>query len=293
MTLETPTPQGGRAVMNRRLDPVDSLDFFPTPPWATRALFKHVLLDAHGTAWEPAAGAGHMAEVMRECFAQVHASDVFDYGVGYDIAPFAGTTDTPQAVAQCPFVPDWIWTNPPFNAAAEFAIRGLRTARRGVALLVRSNWAEGRDRYRELFRLSPPSIVAQFAERVPMVKGCWDPEASTATAYAWFIWDRARAGGTRYVWIPPGCRTALEAANDRRRFAAWMFEQPASTELDLALRDMLDENRERARRGEKVLLPQQMMAALSVGPDRLTRFMRDIAKADAKKKRAALAEIAA
>ena len=100
MTLETPTPQGGRAVMNRRLDPVDSLDFFPTPPWATRALFKHVLLDAHGTAWEPAAGAGHMAEVMRECFAQVHASDVFDYGVGYDIAPFAGTTDTPQAVAQ-------------------------------------------------------------------------------------------------------------------------------------------------------------------------------------------------
>jgi hypothetical protein len=283
MTL-TATPQGGRAVMNRRLDPTDSLDFFPTPPWATRALFKHVLLDAHGSAWEPAAGAGHMAEVMRETFDQVHASDVFDYGAGYDVAHFAGRTDTPQSEAQCPFVPDWIWTNPPFNAAADFAIRGLHLARRGVALLVRSNWAEGKDRYRDLFRVSPPSIVAQFVERVPMVKGCWDPEASTATAYAWFIWDRARGGGTRYVWIPPGCRTRLEAADDRRRFAAWTFEAPASIDEELLARKMLEHGRQS---------PRQMMDALGIGPDRLTRFLRDIARADAKKKRSAMAEFAA
>ena len=28
------------AVMQRRIEPHDSLDFFPTPPWATRALVK-------------------------------------------------------------------------------------------------------------------------------------------------------------------------------------------------------------------------------------------------------------
>lgn len=261
--------------MNRRLDPMDSLDFFPTPPWATRALFRHIVMDAHGSAWDPCAGEGHMAEVLRETFADVHASDIHDYGKGYAVGNFAGRTDLPEAEAQCPFTPDWYCYNPPFNAAVDFTIRALNTARRGVAVLVRSNWAEGGDRYKELFRSRPPAIVAQFAERVPMVKGCWDPEASTATAYAWFIWDRARAGSTRYAWIPPGCRTQLELADDRRRFAAWTFEAPASVEQDLLTREMRD----------ACLTPAEMMAGLGIGKDRLTRFLRDIAKADAKKKR--------
>jgi hypothetical protein len=205
--------------MNRRLDPLDSLDFFPTPPWATRALLRHVILDAHGSCWEPAAGEGHMAEVLRETFDEVHASDIHDYGKGYAVGSFAGRTDVPQAEVRCPFVPDWIITNPPFNAAGEFAIRGINSARRGVALLVRSNWAEGVERYNSLFRICPPKIVAQFVERVPMVKGRWDPEGSTSTAYAWFVWDRARAG-TSFMWIPPGCRQRLERPSDRERFAA-------------------------------------------------------------------------
>jgi hypothetical protein len=210
-------PKGSRAVVNRRLDPADSLDFFPTPPWATRALTHHVIMDAHGAVWEPAAGEGHMAEVLRETFDPVHASDVADYGKGYAVGSFAGRSDLPAPHAQCPFVPDWIITNPPFNCAVDFAARGITTARRGVALLVRSNWAEGAARYNALFRVAPPSIVAQFAERVPMVKGRWDPQASTATAYAWFVWDRVRTG-TRFVWIPPGCRQRLTCPSDVERF---------------------------------------------------------------------------
>ena len=31
------------AVMARRVEPADSLDYFPTPPWATRAFCEHVL----------------------------------------------------------------------------------------------------------------------------------------------------------------------------------------------------------------------------------------------------------
>ena len=36
-------PSGSTAVMARRVEAPDSLDFFPTPPWATRALVEHVL----------------------------------------------------------------------------------------------------------------------------------------------------------------------------------------------------------------------------------------------------------
>jgi hypothetical protein len=35
--------KGFTAVMAQRREPPDSLDYFPTPPWATRALFRHVL----------------------------------------------------------------------------------------------------------------------------------------------------------------------------------------------------------------------------------------------------------
>jgi hypothetical protein len=63
-------------------------------------------------------------------------------------------------------------------------------------------------------------LIAPFVERVPMVKGRWDPDASTATCYAWFVWVRDTAPRAPF-WIPPGCRTALTRADDRQRFAAW------------------------------------------------------------------------
>jgi hypothetical protein len=42
------------------------------------------------SVWEPAAGEGHMAEVLMEYFQQVRASDVFDYGCGYEVGSFVG-----------------------------------------------------------------------------------------------------------------------------------------------------------------------------------------------------------
>ena len=42
------------------------------------------------SAWEPAAGEGHMAEVLKEYLAWVRASDVFDYGCGDELGSFVG-----------------------------------------------------------------------------------------------------------------------------------------------------------------------------------------------------------
>ncbi len=208
-------PSGGLAVMANRREPPDSLDFFPTPPWATRALFPF-LGDETRTVWEPAAGMGHMAAVLGEHFDAVFSSDVHDYGIGATVGSFVG--EGPD-VAQCVPMPDWIITNPPFNLAMEFAHRALRTARIGVALLTRTAWLEGGERYRELFEPHPPSIIALFSERVPMVKGRWDPKASTATSYAWVVWGERSTRGTRLSWIPPGQRERLTKPDDVFRFA--------------------------------------------------------------------------
>ena len=121
-------PAGHTAVMARRREPPGALDFFCTPPWATRALFRHVLpalgVEAIGSAWEPACGDGHMAAVIEE-FARgpVVASDTFD-GYGYGRAPVDFLHDAPLAR------PDWIITNPPFNLACEFTLHALTRQRR-------------------------------------------------------------------------------------------------------------------------------------------------------------------
>jgi hypothetical protein len=80
------TANTSHAVRAQRHEPHDSLDDFPTPPWATRALMTHVLQDFDAErrlAWDPAANRGHMVRPLREFFVVVYASDVHDYGAGF------------------------------------------------------------------------------------------------------------------------------------------------------------------------------------------------------------------
>jgi hypothetical protein len=215
-----------------RTEAKDSLDYFPTPPFATRALCEHVLKPwerGDKSVWEPAVGEGHMAAVLMEYFGDVRGSDVHDYGRGYQVGSFVGAGADCIRVAS-PY--DWIITNPPFNLAIDFAERALEEAGEGVALLLRSVWIESADRYHRLFKDRPPTHIAQFAERVAMVKGRWDPEASTATSYAWFVWRKliVDSVGTRFQIIPPGQRVALERPDDRRRFAAAKQDAPLFNE---------------------------------------------------------------
>lgn len=207
------------AVMQQRREAHDSLDDFPTPPWATRALFHHVLFPvfdgfdppaifSRKSVWEPACNRGYMVRPLEEFFGAVIASDVHNYGASYAVADFLMRE---QLTAGDPIV-DWIITNPPFRLAEQFIERASQVAKDGFAVIVRTSFLEGVGRYNNLFRRNPPSIIAQFSERVPMVKGRYDPSASTATSYAWLVWIDGEPE-TRFVWIPP-CRRCLEWEGD-------------------------------------------------------------------------------
>ncbi|MHA7870639.1 MAG: class I SAM-dependent methyltransferase [Salipiger thiooxidans] len=222
------------AVMAQRAEPVDSLDDFPTPPWATRALLR--FLRGQGEplhlqhAWEPACNRGYLARVLAEDFDQVHATDVHDYGwPGQDgVADFLipWGQDAPDV--------DWVITNPPFRLGAEFIRHALRYARRGVAVLVRMSFVEGVDRHDTLFRDMPEAFVLPFVERVVMWKGVLlDPDVpiwkvdkkgagklekpTSATCYAWLVWRRDGQGvlecDTRFSRIP-SCRLELTRPGD-------------------------------------------------------------------------------
>lgn len=228
------------AVMAQRAEPSDSLDFFPTPPWATRALCEHVLIGAgerrdtlaRQDCHEPACGQGHMSRPLAEYFNTVLASDCHGYGAG-QLHDFLM-----PGKPLCR--PDWIITNPPFRLAQEFVLRGLDIARAGVAMLVRTVFIESARRHAELFSVHPPSIFAPFVERVVMAKGrLLDPKKlypvfkngrpvidtktgqqkmrrpSTATSYCWIVWQTRRSYPAETIvrWIPP-CRKRLEKPED-------------------------------------------------------------------------------
>ena len=219
-------PVGFSAVMAHRVSTPDDLDYFPTPPWAARAggeLVRGIDPKPGLMCWEPACGGGHMAWGLGDYFAAVQVTDIFDHAeTGLDTGDFLDPGFAPGLNA------DWIVTNPPFVKGEAFVRRAWARASRGVAMLLRLQFLEGGARYR-MFADLPLHTVAPFAERVPMVKGRWDPEASSATAYAWFIWIKPGVPGfgdaPRLSIIAPGARDRLSRPEDLTRFTA-MAEAP-------------------------------------------------------------------
>lgn len=224
--LEKALPNGNRAIMSSRQEPDDSLDFFPTPPWATRALVERVLQNPdlgmllarekieEFSFWEPACGEGHIAEVLNEYSPRVLATDVFDYGYGDRTLDFLNELEASAEAGKH----DFIITNPPFKEKGEaFVLQALKRAKLGVAMFLRLQWLETIGRYENVFRDNPPTLIAFFAERVNLCKGRWDPEGGTATAYMWLIWLKGDEPFPPF-WIPPGCREALTRPDDAARF---------------------------------------------------------------------------
>lgn len=215
------------AVMQQRADPPDSLDYFPTPPWAARALCEFLQASApegggenlsRQSCWEPAAGEWHLERGLRDYFGTIVSSDVFPFG---NRGAHDFLVDRPDAFGTF----DWIVTNPPFVLGEAFIGRALQHARLGVAMFVRSAFTESMGRYRTLFGpdCQRPDFVLQFVERVVLLKGrliqsgAPDPfnldehdkprKASSATSYCWLVWQKNTPGfepvegDTRHRWL--------------------------------------------------------------------------------------------
>lgn len=227
------------AVMAQRKEAHDSLDDFPTPPWATRAFIEHVLIPwrlsysfmlTTMTAWDPACNRGFMARPLAEYFADVKATDIHDYG-------YAGHQKTvdflwPGSEQDLGDI-DFVITNPPFRLADQFIERAFDLNLEGFAFLMRTAFLEGDGRHTRIFSRFAPTVVAQFSERVVMHKGkIVDPniavpvedkksgetvmrKPSTATSYMWFAWLNGRKLNrtSELVWIPR-CRQELEREGD-------------------------------------------------------------------------------
>lgn len=201
--------RGSTAVMARRKNRRPSIDYYPTPPWATRALCNWMLARfdlGSKTCLDPAAGGGHMTEVLEEHFHTVFGSDFYDpANIGWDKLDFITDVDFPPV--------DWVITNPPFTLATDFALKAYEHASEGFALLCRTAFLESAGRYEAVFQSIPPTDILIFSERLSMVEGRLDPSASGATSHAWFVWNKFKfkeSLGPLVHWLPPGTRARFE-----------------------------------------------------------------------------------
>lgn len=197
------------AVMEQRHQPRnDGFDDFPTPPWQVRAFIEHALLPRfpdlrNQTAFEPCCNRGYMARPLAEYFGRVFTADARDYG-------WAGQQHVGGFLFPDPLHPqvaeegvDWIIFNAPFRLGLEFIERAMQLKpRRGIVSLGRIAFVEGVERYERIFRDTPPTLEVQPCERVPMVEGRYDPDASTATCYRWLVWAPGIPREPT-IWMPP------------------------------------------------------------------------------------------
>lgn len=207
------------AVTNQRKQAADSLDYFPTPPFAARALMAELIIPLAGstsqmTALDPACGELHLVHGLMDYFLRVPFSDVYDWGENPPIRDFTFESRA-SLEADRRRVPEWIITNPPFNLLEEFVLKALEIATVGVAMFVRINALPGQGRYNRIYSDLPPTVVGIFTERVALIEKAWDPEASSATDYVWIVWIKGDAPRPIF-FFPPGMAAKYTRLSDLR-----------------------------------------------------------------------------
>jgi hypothetical protein len=144
--------QSGRHSLAER-----GLDLYETPAVAVEALLLAETLPL--TIWEPAAGRGAIARVLRACGHTVVTSDIGDHGFPLDfVADFLTTVLSPKGCGA-------IVTNPPYQIATEFARHALDLAPR-VCLLLRLAFLES-VRRTEILERRGLVCVHVFRRRLP------------------------------------------------------------------------------------------------------------------------------
>jgi hypothetical protein len=142
--------------------------------------------------WEPACGPGAIVRVLRAANRTVYATDLVDYASpdqdesGWDFL----------MERQLPIGVQAIVTNPPFKNAEAFVTKALELSPI-VIMLLRLAFLESEKR-RGILDNGKLARVHVYRNRLPMIHrdGWQGPKASSAMAFAWFVWDSAHKGPT-------------------------------------------------------------------------------------------------
>ena len=167
-------------------------DYYATEPKAVEWLLKLETLD--GPVLEPACGEDHISEALIRGGIDVTSRDLIDRGYG-EVSDFLAIDNQ-----------EWnghIVTNPPYAYAQEFVEKALQIVPDGkkVCMFLKLTFLEGKAR-KHLFRTQPPRRVRGSCSRLLCaMNGKFDEISGSATAYAWFVWEKGWTGPTEVKWF--------------------------------------------------------------------------------------------
>ena len=95
---------------------------------------------------------------------------------------------------------DIIVTNPPYNKAVEFVLKGFEHAPIQWHFL-RLSFLEGQERYNKLLSLGKMTDVYIFTYRVSCPKGVDREPSANSVCYAWYRFDRNYNGQPKIHWL--------------------------------------------------------------------------------------------
>jgi len=177
-------------------------DFFRTPHWATKSLWRRLAPELEGRVGlayiDAGAGDGAISEALLAC--GVAASQIFmveddpvrTMGRGTALAPHAGRWCCDYLkMTGFPFERSCrvVVMNPPFNQAEAFVRHSLGHCPR-VAALLRLGFLETPDR--SAFHREHPADLLVFPSRPSFAHGKTD-----STPYAWFLWGFGKPGARK------------------------------------------------------------------------------------------------
>ena len=167
-------------------------DYYATEPLATDLLCE--IEQFQSPILEPSCGEGHISKQLIAHGYEVVSRDLVDRGYG-EVADFLFLNNE-----------QWdgdIITNPPYAFAQEFVEQALKMIQPGrkVAMFLKLTFLEGKKRA-EFFKSNPPVRIWVSSSRLKCaINGNFDGCGGSATAYAWFVWEKGYKGHPEIRWF--------------------------------------------------------------------------------------------
>lgn len=171
-------------------------DYYATEPRVIDELFEKE--NFSDIIWECSCGEGHLSKEMEKYAKSILSTDLIDRGFGVGGVDFLKTDD------------EWngdIITNPPYRYAQEFVEHAIKLIEKSevsglkVAMFLKLTFLEGQKR-RKFFEKHPPKVIYVYSSRRKCaLNGNFDNTGSSASCYAWFVWEKGFKGEPTIRWI--------------------------------------------------------------------------------------------
>ena len=171
-------------------------DFYITPSPLVSSLLKHEKFD--GNIYEPACGKGDISKVLIKNGYDVLSTDLIDRGYGEGGIDFLDDKELKKIGVQ-----DNLITNPPYKDGLQFVLQAKKYTRNKIALLCKTTFLEGVERYK-MFQDKefPLKVFYQFSKRPTLKKkGLEEQDLRGMISYGWFVWERGYKGKPVIEWI--------------------------------------------------------------------------------------------